>query len=199
MGTRNLTVIIKDHKIRLSQYGQWDGYFGVSGRKFFRFVKHYMGIVSMKERVDRLRAVTPKFYEDNILSEYDKIKQKMFRKKIEIPFEVTLPQFSRDTGVDILEIVRHLDLQRAATKFPVYLEKDWQWCEFIYVLDFDTDSVYMLTNWEFEGEPESVPDIISKNYPLPCCYKSTIKDLPEVEEIEKILKTKRSDGFGCYD
>ena len=39
MGTRNLTVVIKDNEIKLSQYGQWDGYFSYSGKKFLEFVK----------------------------------------------------------------------------------------------------------------------------------------------------------------
>ena len=39
MGTRNLTVIIHDGKIKLSQYGQYDGYFSYTGVKFLEFVK----------------------------------------------------------------------------------------------------------------------------------------------------------------
>ena len=39
MGTRHLTVVIKDNEIKLSQYGQWDGYFIYTGVKFLEFVK----------------------------------------------------------------------------------------------------------------------------------------------------------------
>ena len=39
MGTKNLTVVIKGNEIKLSQYGQWDGYFIYSGTKFLEFVK----------------------------------------------------------------------------------------------------------------------------------------------------------------
>ena len=42
MGTRNLTVIIKDNEIKLSQYGHWDGYFNVEGKKCVNFCREYL-------------------------------------------------------------------------------------------------------------------------------------------------------------
>lgn len=196
MGTRHLTVVIKDNKIRLSQYGQWDGYFRENGEKFFNFVKgHSMGHFAGK--IDLLKPITSKYYEENIQPEYEKTKSHLAKRKLEIPFSIMFPQFSRDTGVDILEIIIGLNISNESYKFPVYLEKDCSWCEFIYVLDLDDRMVYMLTNWEFKGKPESVPDLISKNYPMDCCYKSKIDELPSIKEIKKILKSKREDGFAC--
>lgn len=196
MGTRNLTVIIKDNKIRLSQYGQWDGYFRETGEKFFNFVrKNNLGY--FRDKINLLKPVTAEYYNENIVPEYERIKKFLAKRKLEIPHRVLLPQFSRDTGVDILEIIYNLDLNNLKNKFPVYLEKDSSWCEFIYILDLDDEMVYMLTSWDFEGEPESVPEIISKNYPMDCCYKSKIDDLPSISGIRKILRNKREDGFGC--
>ena len=39
MGTRGLTVIVKDNQIKLSNYGQWDSYFDYTGIKFLEFCK----------------------------------------------------------------------------------------------------------------------------------------------------------------
>ena len=56
MGTRNLTVIIKDGQIRLSQYCQWDGYFTSAGVEFLQFVKDNLQDKSkrkMKYRIEK--------------------------------------------------------------------------------------------------------------------------------------------------
>lgn len=194
MGTRNLTVVIKDKKIRLSQYGQWDGYFSYTGKKFFEFAKH-VGIASFSYNVDLLRSISNKVYEDTIFPCYNMLKKNLAKHKLAIPFGILMPQFSRDTGVDILKIIDGLSSDIKPNKFPVYIEKDYSWCEFIYVLDLDEEMAYMLTSWAFKGKPESVPEIISKNYPMACCYKSKLDEIPSIEEIEKVLKTKREDGF----
>jgi hypothetical protein len=33
MGTRNLTIVIADKKIKVAQYGQWDGYIEGNGKQ----------------------------------------------------------------------------------------------------------------------------------------------------------------------
>ena len=76
MGTRNLTVVIKDNEIKLSQYGQWDGYFSYSGKKFLEFVKgnlqsknkeqrNYL-IEKFGEKIDTLEDVNEQYYDDII-------------------------------------------------------------------------------------------------------------------------------------
>lgn len=196
MGTRHLTVIVKDNKIKLSQYGQWDGYFSVQGERFMNFVKDNLqkSTKFFNERVDALEEVNQKYY-DEVIKHYEEINK---NNKFAMPFEVMLPQFSRDTGTRILDIINHISVYDLDNKkFPISLCLDPSWCEFVYVINLDTEEVYMLTNWEFKGKPEEVPELISKTYKMDCCYKSTIKDLPEISEIKKVLLSKRDDGFGC--
>ena len=54
MGTRNLTVVIKDNQVKLSQYGQWDGYFRVTGKKFINFVKN-TDLKDFSKKIDLLK------------------------------------------------------------------------------------------------------------------------------------------------
>ena len=39
MGTRNLTVVVKDEQVRVAQYGQWDGYPEVTGRGILKILR----------------------------------------------------------------------------------------------------------------------------------------------------------------
>lgn len=68
MGTRNLTVIVKDNKIKLSQYGQWDGYFNGQGENFVTFVREYLqtehGLKKFKQKLDFLKEGDDKTYDE---------------------------------------------------------------------------------------------------------------------------------------
>lgn len=181
MGTRNLTVVIKDNQIKLSQYGQWDGYFRVTGRKFINFVKEtYLGDFSKK--IDILKGCDSSFIEE-LENNFNQENKGFFT-----PFLVAFPQFNRDTGADILNYIDSIK-EYAFPKnkyFPVYIEEDSSWCEFIYILDLDTETVYLLTNHDFTGAKET-PDFIKEKYRgFYCWYTSKVEDLPSVEEIQKI-------------
>lgn len=188
MGTRNLTVIVKDNKIKLSQYGQWDGYFSGQGENFVKFVRDYLqtehGLKKFKQKLDFLKEVDDKTY--NELLEISK-KIESF-KEYSIPFSVFLPQFSRDTGTDILRIIAELPISDFDGKsYPIHICDDAGWCEFIYVLNLDADEVYMLTDWEFDKtHKQTTCDIIDKQFPgFVCWYKEKIENLPDVDTIRK--------------
>lgn len=183
MGTRNLTVVIKDNQTKLSQYGQWDGYFRVTGKKFIYFVKEtYLGEFSKK-----IDFCTPcdSSYIENIEKDFLKTQK---NKGFFVPFFVAFPQFTRDTGARILDIIDSIDVYSFPKNkgFPVYIEEDSSWCEFIYILDLDSETVYLLTNHDFTGAKET-PDFIKEKYKgFNCWYTSKVEDLPSVEEIQKI-------------
>ena len=205
MGTRNLTVIIRDNKIKLSQYGQWDGYFSYTGKKFLEFVKaniqgrkkslHDLYLKEFSKRVDILKSVN-----ENYIEMAKRNNEDMKTDTLMIPFENMFPQFSRNTGVKILDIINRLEpfyltepTYNKKTKgydhkqlgFPVYLEiSDWD-AEFINVIDLDNDKIYMMTYHEFNGEKFKVPKIISDTYPMPCWYSHDIATLPSIKVIQK--------------
>jgi hypothetical protein len=109
MGTRNLTVVIKDNDIKLSQYGQWDGYFSYSGKKFLEFVKDNLQsknkeqqdyrIEKFGKKIDILEDVNEQYYDDIIKmhDNYD-VNPRTNSSHYAIPYSIMLPQFSRDTG-----------------------------------------------------------------------------------------------------
>ena len=210
MGTRHLTVVIKDNEIKLSQYGQWDGYFTYSGTKFLEFVKETLQSKSKKkqkyrietfgEKIDTLKKVDEKTYQEFIAIKdkygFDNTQNKS---QFAIPFDIMFPQFSRDTGVRILDIINRIQayMFNPNYKFPVILEFDGVGCtEFVNVINLDTEEIYMLTTHEFKGVPLPTCELVENVYEHhDCWYKSSIKDIPT---IAKIKKYKESIGLDYW-
>ena len=209
MGTRHLTVVIKDNEIKLSQYGQWDGYFTYSGTKFLEFVKDNLQAKSKKkqkylietfgEKVDTLKEVDEKTYQEFIAIKnkygFDNTQNKS---QFAIPFSIMFPQFSRDTGVEILDIINRIQpYMFTSYKFPVVLDFDGVGCtEFVNVINLDTEEIYMLTTHEFKGVPLSTCELVERVYEHhDCWYKSSIRDIPT---IAKIKKYKESIGLDYW-
>ena len=210
MGTRHLTVVIKDNEIKLSQYGQWDGYFTCTGVEFLEFVKENLQSKSKKkqeyriktfsEKIDTLQKVDEKTYQEFIA-----IKNKygfdntLNKSQFAIPFDIMFPQLSRDTGVRILDIINRIQsyMFNSSYKFPVILDFDRVGCtEFVNVINLDTEESYMLTTHEFKGVPLSTCELVENVYEHhDCWYKSSIKDIPT---IAKIKKYKESIGLDYW-
>ena len=215
MGTRNLTVIIKDNEIKLCQYGQWDGYFSVTGVKFLKFVKKnlqgrnvHTGKKKKRirehqkkvfcEKVDLLKGINKKEL-DCMYKVSDKIGCSEDNKtEFVLPSQICMPQFSRDTGVEILNIINSLStLDIPENKyFPVFINKDGiDWVEFINVINLDTDEIYMLTNHKFTGESLETCELVKKKLPMNCWYKSKIADIPTIKEVQKYKESIRLDYY----
>ena len=210
MGTRHLTVVIKDNEIKLSQYGQWDGYFTYSGTKFLEFVKENLQSKSKKkqkyrietfgEKIDTLKKVDEKTYQEfRAIREKYGFDNTLNKSQFAIPFDIMFPQFSRDTGVRILDIINRIQpyMFNPNYKFPVILDFDGVGCtEFVNVINLDTQEIYMLTTHEFKGVPLPTCELVENVYKHhDCWYKSSIRDIPS---IAKIKKYKESIGLDYY-
>ena len=210
MGTRHLTVVIKDNEIKLSQYGQWPGYFTYSGTKFLEFVKENLQSKSKKkqkyriatfgEKVELLKQVDEKTMQEvrAIREKYD-FDNTLNKSQFAIPFDIMFPQFSRDTGVEILDIIDKLQpyMFNSSYKFPVILDFDRVGCtEFVNVINLDTEEIYMLTTHEFKGVPLPTCELVENVYRHHDCWcKSSIRDIPP---IYKIKKYKESIGLDYW-
>lgn len=208
MGTRNLTVIIHENKIKLSQYGQWDGYFSCTGIKFLEFVKENLqGINPTTGKKDKeLRKYRKEQFIEkvNCIEDIDNATyEKLLRvsdeigtyngentntSKFGIPFTLLFPTLSRDTGVKILDIIEGLadyEFNHKNQKLPISICTDSAWCEFINIINLDTDEIYMLTNHEFNIEPLKTCKLVEDTYKMNCWYKSKIKDIPSIKKIKE--------------
>ena len=140
MGTRNLTVVIHKNKIKLSQYGQWDGYFSCTGVKFLEFVKDNLQGKSHRtgKKTKELRQYQKEWFvekldcledvDEETLKKYDEIADEIGTRngdikntsKYAIPYKLLFPTLHRDTGVEILNIINGLQ----HSDFKYYEAKD---------------------------------------------------------------------------
>ena len=193
MGTRNLTVVIHKNKIKLSQYGQWDGYFSCTGVKFLEFVKDNLQGEDNQRRkeefIDNLKHIKDIDEQnfDRLIAIAKQLSGSIDNKtKYAIPFNLLFPALSRDTGVEILNIIKDLPTyELGSKKFPINICLDSGWCEFINVINLDKNEIYMLTSHEFKGKKLSTCSLVEETYDMPCWYKSKIAEIPSIEDIKK--------------
>lgn len=129
MGTRNLTMVKLNGKIRVAQYGQWDGYPTGQGETVAQFVQTWLvgadaeqtdaRIEMFADKVRRLRWVT-----DDETTQIEAMSYAIFP-----------AQFSRDTGAHILTLIAVAHVE-ALTDNASFL-KDTLFCEWAYCVNLD--------------------------------------------------------------
>lgn len=135
MGTRNLTAVRIDGEYKVAQYGQWDGYPEGQGMTALHFLRDKMELEQFKTALRKCSYIGEEEY--NALwksvgadgSGWVTMEQSNAMKKAH-------PQFSRDTGADILEIIQnHPDGMKLQDQLP--FAADGLFCEWAWVVDFD--------------------------------------------------------------
>jgi hypothetical protein len=123
MGTRGLTKVIKNDKIVVAQYGQWDHYPSGQGLTALRFLRD-------ENNVDKLEKGLYWLYEVN-----DQDVEETYNRTGE-NFQTAYPSLIRDTGAEILELIAE-----AKGAIPVLLntdfEKDELFCEGVFTVNLD--------------------------------------------------------------
>lgn len=154
MGTRHLQkVITKEGEVKLSQYGQWDGYPEGQGVDILKYLLN-ANIEKYYENVSKLRQITDEEADElekntNWIKEY--------------------PYLSRDCGSDI-----HQMIEDGAVKFVSFCsdEEANKWCEGFYTIDFKNN----VFNSSFY---KSVKSYDLNNLPTPEQY---LKDMTDTNE-----------------
>jgi len=123
MGTRGLTKVIKNDKIVVAQYGQWDHYPSGQGLTALRFLRD-------ESNVEKLEKGLYWLYETN-----DEDIEKTAERTGD-NFQTAYPSLIRDTGAEILELIAN-----AKGAIPILLntdfEKDELFCEGVFTVDLD--------------------------------------------------------------
>lgn len=123
MGTRHLTMVVSDQKVRVAQYGQWDGYPKGQGTVILDFLRK-ANLKRFRKRVEAVREITP---------EEDKMVEALGSDK----WPEKYPYLSRDIGAKILPYIYQHELPTGLSINPEFAA-DSVFCEWAYVIDLDT-------------------------------------------------------------
>jgi hypothetical protein len=124
MGTRGLTKVIKNDKVVVAQYGQWDHYPSGQGITALNFLRD-------EANVEKLDKGLYWLYE----TDSDAV-GKLVERVGETNFETAYPSLIRDTGAEILGLIAN-----AKGALPVFLDTDFEndelFCEGVFTVDLD--------------------------------------------------------------
>src|ERR1017187_4919357 len=122
MGTRHTICVYSSGELKLSQYGQWDGYPSGQGITILSFLRDKLDAEKFLNNLN-------KAYELKTDGECEKLFNKL----------ATKPFVSRDTSAKILPMIQDFK----GKKFPLVLGDsflaDSLFCELAYVIDFDAN------------------------------------------------------------
>lgn len=169
MGTRNLTMVLVDGDIKVSQYCQWDGGLSSKGQDVVNFIKQDMVLDKFKEAVKNCQYASDDFYEKN-----------------EINLENN-PEFSRDTGPAVLTMIQDKGVRLLSDNRD--FAADSLFCEWAYLIDLDrnvleiyrgfqkkpldeTDRFYHLTSKKHNPK-------LDKYYPIKLMKTLSFKEVKE--------------------
>ena len=150
MGTRNLTIVKYDYQIRVAQYGQWDGYPSGNGQKILNFLRAVdFDLQNFIEKVKLCQFVPQEKLEKLTDEKWVELCQKK-------------PQFSRDTGAGILEMIQNNKAKKFELKNELEFGFDDLFCEWMYIIDLDHKQL-----------------IVRHNFIEPFCVVYNLDRLPE--------------------
>ena len=133
METRHLIICKVDKKVKVAQYGQWDGYLTGQGLTIAEFIQenlnHEFLLESYKKKLRNI-----KFFNKKELDGLDELTDNLLKAGIAYP-----PQLSRDTGAEILNIIDNVRQNEFKLVNSIDFGDDDLFCEYSYVLDFDKE------------------------------------------------------------
>jgi hypothetical protein len=123
MGTRGLTKVIKNDKVVVAQYGQWDHYPSGQGLTALRFLRDEANVDKLDKGLYWLYEVDDASVEETLNRTGDN-------------FATAYPSLIRDTGAEILELIAN-----AKGALPILLNTDFEedelFCEGVFTVDLD--------------------------------------------------------------
>lgn len=153
MGTRHLTVVVHKGEYKVAQYGQWDGYPLGQGKTIANFLQNQMCKPLFRDALDNTSFVEFNPYVRDLWTkcgadpDSDSVSMDVSNK-----FKEKYPEFSRDTGAKVLEIIQ--DKNGCKLRSELEFVSDSLFCEFAYVINMDDEVVEIYKG--FNTEPLEV-------------------------------------------
>lgn len=114
MGTRNLVCVVLDGKMKVAQYGQWDGYLEGQGKTVINFIGKQMKLTAFKKAVRECRWLTEAEVRETWVKAGDKPDNKsgMVNMEVSDRHSELFPALSRDTCGQILRLIQDGKVER---------------------------------------------------------------------------------------
>lgn len=157
MGTRNTTIVKLKGEIKVSQYGQWDGYPSGQGQTIadFLITLDDKKLEGFKEKVKNLE-----YFKESDLKEIENNPEYLIGANHD--WTKTFPQLSRDTGAEILGGIEDGTITKV--RIDDYYSSPDSWVEYVYTVDLDNKTVtidgHSFDNEVFTFEEWITPDTI---------------------------------------
>jgi len=138
MGTRHLTMVLIDGEIRVSQYGQWDGYPSGQGFvivEFLKKIRNKKSLEQIKENVRSLEEISDEELSKIWVDEGASSESPWVSCEIADKVKASHPEFSRDTGAEILNLIFEGKVKKI--RIDKEFAADSLFCEWAYLLDLD--------------------------------------------------------------
>ena len=192
MGTRHLIAVYKDGEHKIAQYGQWDGYPEGQGVDVLKFLRRDGNREILFNRLDHCRFIDKVGRDKQFIDDYEENAPRWSNE----PDNRTVEQkvwfntfMSRDLGAEILTNVSFTDgecILKDMSSFAL----DSLFCEWAYVIDFDTRSFEIYEG--FQQEPHYCKRFEGKKkdgyYPVKMIKSYSLDELPEIEEFKEFFE-----------
>lgn len=154
MGTRNVTLVRLNGKIKVAQYCQWDGYPTGQGKDIAEFLQKGLDLPVFKKAVAKLKWASAKAVKDTWTECGADPKSDSVSFDIADIHSKRYPEFSRDTGAKILQLIQ--DGAVKAVKNDKDFMKDSLFCEWAYEIDLDKQVVRVFQGFQRTGKTETI-------------------------------------------
>lgn len=155
MGTRNLTLVIKDNETRIAQYGQWDGYPSGQGLTVFEFLTKKGNIEKLSTRLDQVRFYNEQelrdrqAFLDHISTRHGRLTSEQYER-----YHKKYPFDSREHGANILNEIIDSKENEIVLQDASSFGEDEACCEWAYAINLDDNQLHIYTNGT-HGKPKA--------------------------------------------
>lgn len=154
MGTRNLTIVKVDGKYPLANYGQWDGYPSGQGITILNFLRREFKPSFIYKKLPKIKELTDK-ESNEVLKKIGSIDGWMTDKQFN-EWKKYFPYADRNLGGEILHLINVADADEIKIDNSLDFAADSLFCEWAYVIDFDTNKFEVYKG--FNQEPLTEED-----------------------------------------
>lgn len=166
MGTRNLTMVVCDGELKVSQYGQWDGYPEGQGKTCLEFLRA-VDLEHFRTAVRGTRQIT----EEELHSLGDQAgvprNSKWITREQSDRLKALAPWLSRDTGATILRMVN--SGQAKFLNIDNGFLTSGMGCEWAYRIDLDANTLEVLCGGDNKVASFSLADLPSNEAFFAAC------------------------------